>query len=174
MRNVILKGARSKIFATNSKRSRPNSMKTHSRGVFLFFRCRIRSAGRYPKMPAQSIVQYATTMRRKDLKRGDVSPVQESRENKDVAQACVIPRILTKSPDHVRETVGRRRRSAAPCGRARLPKDNLGRASECAPCRRRRGRFPTDQEVVTDEPAQKFGNRRETQSAQPRDLRRLI
>src|SRR6266700_5295214 len=75
----------------------------------LFFRCRIRSAGRYPKMPAQSIVQYAATMRRKDLKRGDVSPEQESRENKDVSQACVIPSILTKSPDHVRKTVGRRR-----------------------------------------------------------------
>ena len=103
-RNVIPNGARSKIFAAKSRRSRPNSMRTHSRSVLFFFRCRIRSAGRYPKMPAQSIVQticdhYAT--KRPKGRRCNLSPYKSPGATVTYPKPILFP----ESPHHAAEPV---------------------------------------------------------------------
>ena len=73
----------------------------HSHGVLFFFRCRIRSAGRYPKIPAQSII--LTICNRYATKRPKGVMVQLKAINPqeyDVSQTQAIPNDADLSGNH--------------------------------------------------------------------------
>jgi hypothetical protein len=85
----------------------PRSPWIHSRDVLFFFRCRIRSAGRYPKIPAQSIIQTIRDRYATKRPKGQVThrPRRHAQECMTCHKPVLFPKKPIKSPNLATEAV---------------------------------------------------------------------